>query len=65
MERSLTSTQEKLSQKVGETARLENNQRKLQTELRTAKERNSSYEDELVDQKQTIGRVSKYISICL
>lgn len=65
MERSLTSTQEKLSLKVGETAKLENSHRKLQTELRTMKERNSSYEDELADQKQMIGHLSKHKYLCI
>ena len=55
MEQSLTTTQEQLSQRVGEVVRLEQNNRKLSTELKTMKERCQSYEDEMEDQKETIG----------
>ena len=56
MEQSLTTTQEQLSQRVGEVVRLEQNNRKLATELKTMKERCQSYEDEIEDQKETIGK---------
>ena len=55
MEQSLTSTQEQLSFRVGEIVKQEQNNRKLQTELKTMKERNASYEDEINEQKQMIG----------
>lgn len=55
MEQSLATTQEQLSQQVGKCVKLEQQSRKLQTELKTMKERNVSYEDEIKDQKQTIG----------
>jgi uncharacterized protein (UPF0335 family) len=55
LEQSLTTTQEQLSQRVGEIVRLEQTQRKLSTELKTVKERASSYEDEIASQKDAIG----------
>lgn len=55
LEQSLASTQEQLSQRVADVVRLEQGTRKLQTELKTLKERCDSYEDEIHDQKETIG----------
>jgi len=55
LEQSLTTTQEQLSQRVGDIVRLEQIQRKLSTELKTIKERAASYEDEIASQKDTIG----------
>ena len=56
MEQSLTTTQEQLSQRVSEVVKLEQTVRKLQTELKTMRERCASYEDEIHDQKDTIGQ---------
>lgn len=55
MEQSLSTTQEQLSQRVSEVVRLEQNLRKLNTELKTMKERCCSYEDDMSEQKTTIG----------
>ena len=49
-------TQEQLSQRVAEVVRLEHTIRKQQMELKTLRERNATNEDELTDQKATIGR---------
>ena len=56
MEQSLVTTQEQLSQRVAEVVRLEHTIRKQQMELKTLRERNATNEDELTDQKATIGR---------
>ena len=56
MEQSLTTTQEQLSQRVSEVVKLEQTIRKQQTELKTMRERCASYEDEIHDQKETIGK---------
>ena len=55
LEQSLASTQEQLSQRVADVVRLEQTMRKLQTELKTMRERCDSYEEEIRDQKETIG----------
>ena len=55
MEQSLSTTQEQLSQRVSEVVKLEQTLRKVQTELKTMKERCASYEDEIAEQKDTIG----------
>ena len=59
MEQSLTTTQEQLSQRVAEVVRLEQNIRKLNTELKTMKERNASNEEEIADQKTLIEKLRK------
>jgi chromosome segregation ATPase len=64
MEQSLATTQEQLSQQVGKCVKLEQQSRKLQTELKTMKERNVSYEDEIKDQKQTIGTTIEMHASC-
>jgi predicted nucleic acid-binding Zn-ribbon protein len=63
LEQSLTTTQEQLSQKVGDIVRLEQVQRKLNTELKTLKERAASYEDEIASQKETIGSINFFHSV--
>ena len=59
MEQSLTTTQEQLSHRVAEVVRLEQVNRKLSTELKTMKERCGSYEEEIDDQKLSIGELYK------
>lgn len=59
MEQSLTTTQEQLSGRVAEVVRLEQMNRKLQTELKTMKERNQSYEDEMGEQKSLIEKLRR------
>ena len=59
MEQSLTTTQEELSSRVTELVRHEQAQRKLQTELRTLRERSHSSEDELLEQRSLIDKLRK------
>ena len=56
MEQSLSTTQEQLSTRVSEVVKLEQTLRRQQTELKTMKERCASYEDEISEQKDTIGQ---------
>ena len=56
MEQSLSTTQEQLSTRVSEVVKLEQTLRRQQTELTTMKERCASYEDEISEQKDTIGQ---------
>ena len=57
MEQSLSTTQEQLSGRVSEVVKLEQQLRRHQTEVKTLKERCASYEDDIADQKDCIGRV--------
>ena len=59
MEQSLTSTQEQLSGRVTELVRIEQHNRKLATELKTLRERLTSYEEEMTEQKSTIDKLRK------
>ena len=59
MEQSLMTTQEQLSGRVGEVVRLEQVNRKLQTELKTMTERNMSYEEEMNEQKGAIEKLRR------
>lgn len=59
MEQSLQTTQEQLSQRVTEVVRLEQVNRKQQTELKTMTERNASYEGEISEQKALIEKLRK------
>ena len=59
MEQSLTTTQEQLSQRVAEVVKLEQNIRKLNTELKTMKERNASNEEEIGEQKAMIEKLRR------
>lgn len=59
MEKSLQTTQDQLSQRVTEVVRHEQVNRKLQTELKTLRERNTSYEEEISEQKTIIDKLRK------
>lgn len=47
MEQSMATTQEQLSQRVADGVKLEQTNRKLQTQLKTSKERCDSFEEEI------------------
>jgi len=55
LEFSLCATQEQLSLRNGELVKLDQSSKKLQTELKIMKERNTSYEEEIGDLKRTTG----------
>lgn len=59
MEQSLNTTQDQLSQRVTEVVRHEQINRKLQAELKTLMERNTSYEEEIAEQKGIIDKLRK------
>ena len=59
MEQSLMTTQEQLSARVADVVRFEQQNRKLQTELKTMKERNESYEEEIGEQKSSIEKLRR------
>lgn len=59
MEQSLNTTQDQLSQRVTEVVRHEQINRKLQAELKTLRERNTSYEEEIAEQKGIIDKLRK------
>ena len=59
MEQSLQTTQDQLSQRVTEVVRYEQINRKLQLEVKTLRERNISYEEEIDEQKSIIDKLRK------
>ena len=59
MEQSLQTTQEQLSQRVTEVVRHEQVNRKLETELKTLRDRNANSEEEIDEQKSVIDKLRK------
>ena len=59
MEQSLQTTQEQLSQRVTEVVRHEQVNRKLDTELKTLRDRNANSEEEIDEQKSVIDKLRK------
>ena len=59
MEQSLQTTQEQLSQRVTEVVRHEQVNRKLETELKTLRDRNLNSEEEIDEQKSVIDKLRK------
>ena len=57
IERSLNSTQDELSSKSADLNRERNANQKLTIELRSAREQNATYEQELSDARNAIGRL--------
>lgn len=55
----MNTTQDQLSQRVTEVVRHEQINRKLQAELKTLRERNTSYEEEIAEQKGIIDKLRK------